>query len=394
MNLDLRTLVQAAIGSGNLLISDHLEPADVFVIEVPTPFYPDKHADMRAVTAATEAIVPHLQQGNLVVLESTSPPMTTINLLAPILERSGLRAGDDFYLAYSPERVMPGQILREIIENDRVIGGIDRASAEAGRDLFSIFVRGEIFLTDTTTAEMVKLMENTYRDVNIALANEFAGLAERFGIDIWEAIPIANRHPRVNILRPGAGVGGHCISVDPWFLVKAAPDISPLISTARRVNDGQPQYVVELVCRAAESSIGGNELKGRRIAVLGLAYKENVDDLRESPAIEVARLLTDSGAHVIAYEPNRIDIQLPGIDTAANLEAALASAEIIVLLVGHTEFKNIDPGEILGGTPARVLIDCVNGLNRTTWEWQDFIYIGLGMEVGEDPRLAWIIKGG
>lgn len=374
----LRTLVQAAIGSGNLVISDRPEPADAFVIEVPTPFYPDKRADMRAVTSATEAIVPYLQHGNLVVLESTSPPMTTVNLLAPILERSGLRAGRDFHLAYSPERVMPGQILREIIENDRVIGGIDRASAEAGRDLFSIFVRGEIFLTDATTAEMVKLMENTYRDVNIALANEFARLAERFGIDIWEAIPIANRHPRVNILRPGAGVGGHCISVDPWFLVEVAPGLSPLISTARGVNDGQPQHVVELICRAAGSSPGGNELTGRRIAALGLAYKENVDDLRESPAIEVAQLLAGSGALITAYEPNRVDAQLPGIETTPSLEAALAKAEIIVLLVGHAELKNLNPEEILGITPARILVDCVNGWNRPAWEQAGFRVYRLG----------------
>ena len=212
------------------------EPADAFIIEVPTPFYHDERgvhegkpyrlADMRAVISATEAIVPHLRKGNLVVLESTSPPRTTVDLLIPILERSGLKAGADFYLAYTPERVLPGNILRELVENDRVIGGIDPASAQAGRDLFAIFVRGEIVLTDATTAEMVKLMENTYRDISIAAANEFSRLAERFGVDVWEAISLANRHPRVKILRPGPGVGGHCVSVDPWFLVEAAPELA------------------------------------------------------------------------------------------------------------------------------------------------------------------------
>ncbi len=180
---------------------------------------------MRSVISATEAIVPYLSAGNLVILESTSPPRTTVDLVRPILERSGLKAGADFQLAYSPERVLPGQILRELIENARVIGGIDRRSAEAGRDLYATFVRGEIILTDATTAEMTKLMENTYRDVNIAVANEFSRLADRFGVDVWEAIQLANRHPRVRILNPGPGVGGHCISVDPWFLVEADPRI-------------------------------------------------------------------------------------------------------------------------------------------------------------------------
>ena len=203
----LRILVHDAINSGNLTVSRTPERADAFIIAVPTPFYEDDQgtynekvyrlADMRAVQSATESIVPHIQRGNIVVLESTSPPRTTIDLVRPILEKSGLKAGTDFYLAYSPERVMPGQIIRELTENARVIGGIDNPSAEAGRDLYSLFVKGEIFLTDTTTAEMIKLMENTYRDINIAIANEFSRLAQRFGIDIWKAIKIANHHPRV-----------------------------------------------------------------------------------------------------------------------------------------------------------------------------------------------------
>ncbi len=365
----LRTLAQAAIGSGSLIISDSPEPADAFIIEVPTPFYDDKRADMRAVTSAAEAIVPHLRRGNLIVLESTSPPMTTLNLLAPILESSGLRAGTDFLLAYSPERVMPGQILREIIENDRVIGGINIASAEAGRELYKIFVRGEIVLTDSTTAEMVKLMENTYRDVNIALANEFSHLAERFGIDIWQAIRIANRHPRVNILSPGPGVGGHCISVDPWFLVEAAPDQTPLIRTARQVNDLQPAHVVALIESVAKKSglAPRTGLQGVRIALLGLAYKANVDDLRESPAIAIAHLLIQTGADVLAYEPNRLDASLEGIRTVSNLDDVLAGAEIIVLLVGHVALKSLDPARTAAMTRARVLVDCVNGWDRQEW---------------------------
>ena len=228
---------------------------------------PYRQADMPAVTSATEAIVPHLRPGNLVILESTSPPRTTVDLVQPILERSGLRAGVDFYLAYSPERVLPGQILRELIENARVIGGVTPASAQAGRDLYAIFVRGEIVLTDATTAEMVKLMENTYRDINIAIANEFARLAEQFGVDVWQAISFANRHPRVKILNPGPGVGGHCISVDPWFFVEKAPELARLIHTARLVNDGQPHHTAALVAKALGGDAAG---KTHRCAWAGL----------------------------------------------------------------------------------------------------------------------------
>jgi len=243
----LKTIVDQAFSSGNMSVSLQPEEADAFIIAVPTPFYDNKKADMRFVTAATESILPYLRKGNLVILESTSPPQTTNELVKPILEKTGLSAGTDFLLCYSPERVLPGQILKELVENTRVIGGIKSQSAEAGRDLYRIFVKGEIILTDTTTAEMVKLMENTYRDVNIAIANEFSRLADCFGVNVWEAIEIANLHPRVKILNPGPGVGGHCISVDPWFFVETAPDLAQLIAMARRVNDSQPEFVVSLV---------------------------------------------------------------------------------------------------------------------------------------------------
>jgi UDP-N-acetyl-D-mannosaminuronic acid dehydrogenase len=368
----LRTLVQAALRSHNLMVKTQPEPADAFIIAVPTPFYDDKRADMRAVISATEAIVPHLRQGNLVILESTSPPRTTVDLVAPILERSGLKAGQDFHLAYSPERVLPGQILRELIENARVIGGIDRASAEAGRNLYSTFVRGEIILTDATTAEMVKLMENTYRDVNIAIANEFSRLADRFGVDVWEAIALANRHPRVRILNPGPGVGGHCISVDPWFLVEAAPDLTPLIHTSRQVNDRQPHFVVSLVQRAL-----GTELKGRRIAALGLSFKPDVDDLRESPAVEICHLLQDAGAIITAHEPFKPEEQLPGLHTVLTLAEALKDAE--ALLLGHSQLRELKAAEIAALTPARLAIDTVNGWNAAEWQAQGFRMYRLGV---------------
>jgi UDP-N-acetyl-D-mannosaminuronic acid dehydrogenase len=373
----LRTLVQAAIASGHLVISDQPEQADAFIIAVPTPFYDDKRADMRYVISAAEAIAPYLRPGNLVVLESTSPPRTTMDIVAPILEKYGLKAGvvgnpDGFHLAYSPERVLPGQILQELIENARVIGGVDHASAEAGRDLYATFVRGEIVLTNATTAEMVKLMENTYRDVNIAIANEFSRLAERFGIDVWEAIGIANLHPRVKILSPGPGVGGHCISVDPWFLVEAAPEITALIRTSRQVNDRQPQLVAGRIARMLGS------LKDRRIAVLGLAYKPDVDDLRESPAVEVARLLAGAGAQVRAYEPNKPEADIEGVASVPSLEAALLDAELIALLVRHAGFARLVPQTVADMTPARLVFDAVNGWPRQDWQQAGFCMQRLG----------------
>ena len=370
----LRTLVKAAINSGNLTISQEPQPADAFIISVPTPFLDDKSADMRFVTAASESIVPHLRHGNLVILESTSPPRTTVDLVAPILEKSGLKAGQDFHLAYSPERVLPGQILRELIENARVIGGINKISAGAGRDLFAAFVRGEIILTDSTTAEMVKLMENTYRDINIAIANEFSRLAERFQIDAWEAIEIANRHPRVNILKPGPGVGGHCISVDPWFLVEAAPDITPLIRTSREVNDAQPQFVVERLKQAV-----GGSLEGKRIAALGLAYKADVDDLRSSPAVDIARLIGQSRAQVKCYEPYKVDAEIPGLTLTMNLEEAIKDADAIILLAAHEPFRKLHPQDIIQLTRARHVFDAVRAWDHREWTAAGFNYYALGV---------------
>lgn len=377
----LREAFQSALKTGRLVFAGTPQPSDAFIIAVPTPFFQGeygevngvkfKKADMNAVTSAAESIVPHLRKGNLVVLESTSPPRTTVDLVRPILERSGLKAGSDFHLAYSPERVLPGQILRELIDNARVIGGVTPESAQAGRDLYSIFVKGQIILTDATTAEMVKLMENTYRDVNIAIANEFSNLAERFGVDVWEAISIANLHPRVKILSPGPGVGGHCIAVDPWFLVEAAPDLTPLIRTARLVNDSRPKAVVDLVCYSLHAGKVDN-LKDKQVAVLGLSYKPDVDDLRESPAVEVAHLLTATCASVKAYEPFKKDAELPGLTIVSSLEQAVENADVLVLLVSHTLLKEIDPAEMAKITPARVVVDTVNGWSTELWEAAGF----------------------
>jgi UDP-N-acetyl-D-mannosaminuronic acid dehydrogenase len=368
----LSEVVGAAIESGNLCVAAAPVEADAFIIAVPTPFYGEKKADLSFVRSAAESIVPVLREGNLVVLESTSPPLTTEEIVRPILEKSGLKAGIDFKLAYSPERVLPGQILRELIENARVIGGVDRSSAEAGRDLYGIFVKGDILLTDATTSEMVKLMENTYRDVNIAIANEFSRLADRFGVDVWEAIRIANRHPRVKILNPGPGVGGHCISVDPWFFVEAAPDLTPLIFNARKVNDSQPEFVMKIIERALGA------LTGKHIAVLGLAYKPDVDDLRESPAIDVAKLLVKDGAVVSAYEPFKPDFIVAGVKMVHSLEEAVSQADLVVLLVGHSQFKSLDPKRMATITSTRLVLDTVNGWDNQAWQEAGFKVIKLG----------------
>jgi len=249
-----------------------------------------------------------------------------------------------------------------LIENSRVVGGITPESAKAGRDLYATFVKGEIIETDATTAEMVKLMENTTRDVNIAIANEFSRLAEKFGVDVWEAIRLANLHPRINILSPGPGVGGHCISVDPWFFVETAPELSSLIYAARQVNDGQPRFVVEKVKQAL------GDLKGKKIAALGLAYKPNVDDLRESPAVEVVHLLQEAGATVRAWEPYSLNPKFKNIDLASNLEDAVKDADALLVLVKHGDFLNINPTQLLETTHARTVIDTVNAWDKGIWE--------------------------
>ncbi|HSO12897.1 MAG TPA: nucleotide sugar dehydrogenase [Anaerolineales bacterium] len=379
----LQTVVEAALKSGNLTVSSKPEEADAFLIAVPTPFYEDKYAeyegrqyklaDMSAVKSAAEAIVPYLRKGNLVILESTSPPRTTIDLVTPILERSNLKAGSDFFLCYSPERVLPGQILRELVENARVVGGVTPESAKAGHDLYATFVKGKIIETDATTAEMVKLMENTTRDINIAIANEFSRLAEKFGVDVWEAIRLANLHPRINILSPGPGVGGHCISVDPWFFVETAPELTPLIYNARKVNDEQPRFVVKKVKQAL------GKLKDKKIAALGLAYKPNVDDLRESPAVEVVHLLKKEGALVKAWEPFKPDAGLKGIDMSPNLEDAIRDADAILLLVKHTEFAEFSPDDIATKTQARIAVDTVNAWDVANWNNAGFKLIKLGV---------------
>lgn len=394
----LKTLVQAALKSGNLRVACEPEPADVFIIAVPTPVLEVEgteesiqpstsnsqsrpKADLSYVIAAAESIVSHLRPGNLVILESTVPPRTTVDVLVPILEKSGLKVGSqtfnvqpetcDFHVAHCPERVLPGHILEELMRNDRVIGGVDQASAEMAKPLYASFVKGEIFLTDAATAEMVKLMENTYRDVSIALANEFALVAEQVGIDVWEAIELANRHPRVNILKPGPGVGGHCIAVDPWFIVQAAPEVTPLIQTARRVNDGMPAHVMELMKRAVA------HIERPVIACLGLAYKADVDDTRKSSALEVVRLLQKGGYEVRVCDPHVPAI--PGFNIPLfSLGEVLQGADCAVVLTDHREFCDISD-DMLGTMRHPIIIDTRNALTGRAQGTDHQLHLILGV---------------
>lgn len=364
----LHTVVRAAIQSGNLRAATEPGVADVYIVAVPTPLNEDKTADMTFVRRATESIVPHLRRGALVILESTSPPGTCEELLRPILEQSGLRVGEDIYLAHCPERVLPGRILKELIENDRVIGGCNEASAERARELYATFVEGEIFLTDATTAEMVKLAENTYRDVNIALANEMALICERRGVDFWSMARYANRHPRVNIHSAGPGVGGHCISVDPWFLVEKDPGQTLLIQLARRRNDGMPRHVADRVLSLVA------DVASPKVALLGLAYKGNVDDIRESPALVVLALLGEAGVEVGVYDPH----VRHGGAVWHDRDAALAGADCVVLLTDHAEYRDLTPEYAASHMRRLCLVDTRNHLDHAAWRAAGFSVHVLG----------------
>ncbi len=374
----LKTLVAGAIGSGNLSARATPTQADAFIISVPTPFGPGHAPDMRHVREAIEAIVPVLRPGNLVVLESTSPPLTTRDLVAPLLATSGLEVGTDVFVAYCPERVLPGRILKEIISNHRIIGGLDPRSAAMARDLYASFVEGEIHVTDATTAEMVKLMENSFRDVNIALANELARMAERVNIDAWEVVRLANLHPRVNIHRPGPGVGGHCISVDPWFLVDRFGPDAELLRTAREVNDRMPDHVVDIVLE----SLAG--IDRPRVTALGITYKANVDDLRESPAVEIIRQLEAHGVEVRAYDPyvREWDPELFCI------EAAFEGSDLAMLLVDHDEFRYLHPGALGDLMRRKAVFDARCRLDSMLWRSAGFDVrlLGRGPSRQQDDR--------
>ncbi|QKJ89167.1 UDP-N-acetyl-D-mannosamine dehydrogenase [Paramixta manurensis] len=355
---DLDRVVKEAVEQGFLRAVSQPLAADAFLIAVPTPFAGDHQPDMTWVRAAAESLAPVLKKGDLVILESTSPVGATEQMAEWLAQaRPDLRfpqdAGEaaEIHIAYCPERVLPGQVMVELIKNDRVIGGMTPACSARACELYQIFLEGECVVTNARTAEMCKLTENSFRDVNIAFANELSLICAEQGIDVWELIRLANRHPRVNILQPGPGVGGHCIAVDPWFIVAQNPDLARLIRTAREVNDAKPHWVLKQVkatvadCLAAE----GKRAADLKIACFGLAFKPNIDDLRESPAMEVAHLIAEwNPGETWVTEPNvhTIPPKLAREATLVTLEQALAQADVLVMLVDHQPFKAIAPSQI------------------------------------------------
>ncbi len=360
---DLDILVKSAVNSGNLTVSAQPVTADVFMITVPTPFRENHIPDLSYVEAATRRIAPFLTAGNLVILESTCPVGTTEKINEQLAElrpdlidlEEDSRKDAEFesrlkvFLAHCPERVLPGQILKELIENDRIIGGLNRAASEKAASFYRKFVTGRVFLTTARMAELSKLVENAFRDLNIAFANELSLICDKLDIDVWELIKLANHHPRVNILKPGPGVGGHCIAVDPWFIVDSFPEEARLIKTAREVNDYKPRFLISKILKTVQT------LNNPAIACLGLAFKANVSDLRESPALEITKgLAKQVSGDILIVEPfvSSLPEELAGFDNVelVKLDEAIQRAEIIILLVDHYAFYDIDRNSLKGKT--------------------------------------------
>jgi len=362
----LFTLAQAAVKSGNLKAALKPEISDVYILCVPTPLTREKAADLSYVEMAVNSIIPLLKKDDLIILESTSPPGTCRDMISPMIEASGFRIGDDIHLAHCPERVLPGKILRELVQNARIIGGMTPKCAEITKALYSELVEGQIYLTDCTTAEMAKIMENTYRDVNIALANELGHLCEKIGISAWDVIELANKHPRVNMHLPGPGVGGHCISVDPWFLVDKFPDEAKIINLARTINDGQPERVVGKVMEI----LSDRGITDPKVALFGVSYKGNVDDTRESPALEIIKKLNGKVGLRI-YDPH----VKGGIGyEMCSLEEAISGADLLLIVTDHADFRFLATVELGKRMRNKILFDTRNFLDTKH-------YLDAGFEV-------------
>ena len=348
---DLDVLVRAAVQSGNLKAAVKPEAASTYIVAVPTPFdiQPDgsRLPNLDYVEAAARSIAPVVQAGNLVILESTSPVGTTEKMKAWLddeITKIGRKIAGEILYAHCPERILPGQMLKELISNDRIVGGLTPKAAQRAKELYRTFCSAEIFETDARTAELAKLTENAFRDVNIAFANELSLICDRLDINVWELIRLANRHPRVKVLQPGPGVGGHCIAVDPWFIVDAAPKESRLIRTAREVNDSKPVWVIEKIRAAAA------KFPAPVVACLGLTFKANIDDLRESPSLAITERLAKQGFKILAVEPHirALPKALEGKADLVTLDEALAKADVIVLLVDHAAFKSVPVAQLAG----------------------------------------------
>ncbi len=358
----LADIIQEQVAKGMIHCTTEVGPSDAFLIAVPTPIKEDKIADLSYVVSAGESIAKVLKPGDLVILESTVPPRCTLDVFLPVLEKSGLKAGKDFYLSHCPERVLPGQIIHELKHNNRVIGGYDLESARRSRNLYSIFVEGDMYLTDALTAELCKLMENTFRDVNIALVNELAQICEHLGANAWEVIEYANKHPRVNLHSPGPGVGGHCLAIDPWFIVRAANGLAPIIELSRNTNDSMPEYLANKVRNLVSEN--------SKVVILGCTYKPDVDDLRESPVMDMVEILKDD------YDLTIVDPFVKEYDV--DLYDATQDANLVILGVHHKAFRYIDLKKIAQVMSKPVWLDTRNYFSQVELEKAGFEYHLLG----------------
>jgi len=368
----LQERLESALDNGHFTVGTTAEEADIFIIAVPSPINEDKTANLNYVREATKSIVPYVRKGNLVILESTVPPRTVEDVMLPVLKETGLELGSELFVSHSPERVIPGKVFEELVNNDRIVGGINEESSRLTVELYKTFVKGNIHVTDATTAEMVKVIENTYRDVNIAFANELAKISEKIGVNAWEAIKLANYHPRVNIHLPGPGVGGHCIAVDPWFLTELQPELAKIISLSRHTNDSMPEYTA----LKTKSLLDEKGIQHGRVAVLGLAFKGNIDDMRESPSTDVLHHLEKLGVDYTAFDPhikeNKIERQTQSLDEA------VAHADVILILTDHNEFKELLPSAVENHMRTKVIFDTKNCIQRDQWKAAGFDVVLLG----------------
>lgn len=350
----LGDLVKEVVSKGTLSATTECpDGCDVYIIAVPTPINEDKTADMRFVESATRSLVPHVRKGAIVILESTSPPRTVTDLMLPILEQTGLKIGEELLVAHSPERILPGRVLEELRTNSRIVGGINEASSLAVKEVYESIVEGEIFITTSTTAEMCKLMENTFRDVNIALANELAKMSEELGVNCWDVIRMANQHPRVNILQPGPGVGGHCIALDPWFLVEKSKN-AKLILQSRLNNDSMPAFVEEKI-----EKIIGKLGQDKTVSIYGVTYKPNIDDVRESPIMHLIDSLKAKNVNVKVCDPHAAE----KVENNYGIYEAAEGSDIIVLGVNHSEFADVDFAKLTTNMKNKNVFDTRNFWN-------------------------------